>query len=118
MRKDELQKKLEAELKIRCGYRVNLLKVENGRIIFNYPGNILHESQRYQIKFELKNDEVVMAKNSQKIVEAIQPPEDLPVFETSDPDPAIVGTPKAVLTLDEKRIIYGQRFTPRKGQEK
>jgi hypothetical protein len=117
MRRDELQKKLEAELKIRCGYGVNLLKVENGRIIFNYPGNIPHESQGYQIKFSLVNDEVVMAENSQKIIQEVLPPEEL-IFETSDPTPGIAGTPKAVLSLEEKKIIYGKTFSPRKNQEK
>jgi hypothetical protein len=116
MRKDELQKKLEDALRTRCE-GANLLEAKGDRMIFNYPGNILHESQKYQIKFELKDGGVVLADNSQRIVEVVQPPEEL-ICETSDPDPAIVGTPKAVLTLDEKRVIYGQRFTPRKNQEK
>lgn len=116
--KDIDKRKLEEALKKRCGYGVNLLEVKDGRIIFNYRGNILHESQRYQIKFELKNDEPVLAENSQKIIQEVLPPKDLLIYETSDPDPSIVGTKKAILSEEEKRIIYGVKFVPRKNQEK
>jgi hypothetical protein len=108
------KRKLEAALEARYE-GANLLSFDDHGIIFNLPEDA---NRKYCLKFQLKNGEIGLAEERQAIVEEIVIPEPLSEPELDlDPCSAIVGTPRAKLDPEEIRMIYGIKFSPRKGQK-